>query len=43
MACDDEIISLQERIETAGDDVDLQEVYDTERTCSMSPGRLLVC
>ena len=31
MACDDEIISLQERIETVGDDADLQEVYDTER------------
>jgi hypothetical protein len=31
MACDDEIIPLQERIETAGEDADLQEVYDTER------------
>jgi mRNA-degrading endonuclease RelE of RelBE toxin-antitoxin system len=31
MACDDEIIPLQERIETVGDDGDLQEVYDTER------------
>jgi superfamily I DNA/RNA helicase len=30
MACDDEIIPLQERIETVGDDGDLQEVYDTE-------------
>jgi mRNA-degrading endonuclease RelE of RelBE toxin-antitoxin system len=29
MACDDEIIPLQERIETIGDDADLQEVYDT--------------
>jgi hypothetical protein len=29
MACDDEIIPLQERIETVGDDADLQEVYDT--------------
>jgi hypothetical protein len=27
MACDDEIIPLQERIETVGDDADLQEVY----------------
>jgi hypothetical protein len=26
MACDDEIIPLQERIETVGDDADLQEV-----------------
>jgi superfamily I DNA/RNA helicase len=31
MACDDEIIPLQERIEAVGDDADLQEVYDTER------------
>lgn len=31
MACDDEIIPLQERIKTVGDDADLQEVYDTER------------
>jgi superfamily I DNA/RNA helicase len=31
MACDDEIIPLQERIESVGDDADLQEVYDTER------------
>jgi superfamily I DNA/RNA helicase len=31
MACDDEVIPLQERIETVGDEGDLQEVYDTER------------
>jgi mRNA-degrading endonuclease RelE of RelBE toxin-antitoxin system len=31
MACDDEVIPLQERIETVGDDADLQEVYETER------------
>lgn len=31
MACEDEIIPLQERMETVGDDADLQEVYDTER------------
>ena len=31
MACDDEVIPLQERIETVGDDADLEEVYDTER------------
>ena len=31
MACDDEIIPLQERIETVADDADLEEVYDTER------------
>ena len=31
MACDDEVIPLQERIETVADDADLEEVYDTER------------
>ena len=31
MACDDEIIPRQERIETAADESDLEEVYDTER------------
>jgi ATP-dependent exoDNAse (exonuclease V) beta subunit len=31
MACDDEIIPSQERIENVADDVDLEEVYDSER------------
>lgn len=31
MACDDETIPLQERIEDVADEADLQEVYDTER------------
>jgi superfamily I DNA/RNA helicase len=31
MACDDEVIPSQERIEAVGDDADLQEIYDTER------------
>jgi superfamily I DNA/RNA helicase len=31
MACDDEVIPLQERIEAVGDSADLQEIYDTER------------
>ncbi len=31
MACDDEVLPLQERIEAVGDDSDLKEVYDTER------------
>ena len=31
MACDDEVIPLQGRIEEIGDDADLKEVYDTER------------
>ena len=33
MACDDEIIPLQARIETVADDTDLEEVYNTERHC----------
>ncbi len=31
MACDDEVIPLQERIETVADDADLEEIYNTER------------
>ncbi len=31
MACDDEVIPLQERMESVADDADLEEVYDTER------------
>lgn len=31
MACDDEVIPLQERIETVADNADLEEVYNTER------------
>lgn len=31
MACDDEVIPLQKRIETAADHADLEEVYNTER------------
>ncbi len=31
LACDDEVIPLQDRLENVGDDADLQEVYDTER------------
>jgi superfamily I DNA/RNA helicase len=31
MACDDEVIPLQERIETVTDSSDLKEVYNTER------------
>jgi len=47
MACDDEISPLQERIETVGDDADLQEVYDTERhllyvACTRARDHLLV-
>jgi hypothetical protein len=31
MACDDEVIPSQERIETVADEADLEEVYNTER------------
>ena len=31
MACDDEVIPLQDRIQTAADESELREVYDTER------------
>ena len=47
MACDDEVIPLQDRIETVGDDADLQEVYNTERhllyvACTRARDQLLV-
>lgn len=47
MACDDEVIPLQERIETVGDDADLHEVYETERhllyvACTRARDQLLV-
>jgi superfamily I DNA/RNA helicase len=31
MACDDEVVPLQSRIETVTDEADLKEVYETER------------
>jgi len=47
MACDDEIIPLQERIENVGDEADLEEVYDSERhllyvACTRARDHLLV-
>ena len=47
MACDDEIIPSQERIEAVGDDADLEEVYDAERqllyvACTRARDELLV-
>jgi mRNA-degrading endonuclease RelE of RelBE toxin-antitoxin system len=47
MACDDEVIPLQERIETVADDTDLEEVYNTERhllyvACTRARDYLLV-
>lgn len=47
MACDDEVIPLQSRIESVVDEGDLQEVYDTERhllyvACTRARDHLLV-
>lgn len=47
MACDDEVLPLQERIETVADESDLEEVYNTERhllyvACTRARDRLLI-
>ena len=47
MACDDEVIPSQERIEGVADNTDLEEVYETERyllyvACTRARDRLLV-
>ncbi|MGA8152402.1 MAG: UvrD-helicase domain-containing protein [Terriglobales bacterium] len=47
MACEDEVIPLQERIETVADDADLEDVYNTERqllyvACTRPRDHLLV-
>jgi superfamily I DNA/RNA helicase len=47
MACDDEVIPLQDRIETVADDADLEDVYNTERhllyvACTRARDHLLV-
>jgi mRNA-degrading endonuclease RelE of RelBE toxin-antitoxin system len=47
MACDDEVIPSQSRIEAVGDDSDLKEVYETERhllyvACTRARDHLLV-
>ncbi len=47
MACDDEIVPLQERIESASDESELEEVYQTERhllyvACTRARDYLLV-
>lgn len=47
MACDDEVIPLQERIESVVDSSDLEEVYETERhllyvACTRARDQLLV-
>jgi mRNA-degrading endonuclease RelE of RelBE toxin-antitoxin system len=48
MACDDEVIPLQERVEAVTDDADIEEVYNTERNllyvaCTRARDRLFVC
>jgi superfamily I DNA/RNA helicase len=47
MACDDEVVPLQSRIQNIADAVDLQEVYNTERhllyvACTRARDRLLI-
>lgn len=47
MACDDEVIPLQERIQSVADESDLEEVYQTERhllyvACTRARDQLLV-
>ena len=47
MACDDEVLPLQERIEAVTDESDLEEVYNTERhllyvACTRARDRLLI-
>lgn len=47
MACDDEVLPLQERIDAVADEADLKEVYDTERhllyvACTRARDRLLI-
>ena len=47
MACDDEVLPLQERIESVTDESDLEEVYNTERhllyvACTRARDRLLI-
>jgi superfamily I DNA/RNA helicase len=47
MACDDEILPSQERIEAVSDNADLEEVYNTERhllyvACTRARDHLLV-
>lgn len=47
MACDDEVIPSQQRIERVTDDSDLEEVYNTERhllyvACTRARDHLLI-
>jgi ATP-dependent exoDNAse (exonuclease V) beta subunit len=47
MACDDDVIPLQERVEAVADEADLEDVYNTERhllyvACTRARDHLLV-
>jgi len=47
MACDDEVLPLQSRIEAVADEVELDDVYETERqlfyvACTRARDRLWV-
>ena len=47
MCCDDEVLPLQERIETVSNESDLKEVYNTERhllyvACTRARDQLLI-
>ncbi len=47
MACDDEVIPLQERLESAAEESELEEIYQTERhllyvACTRARDRLLI-
>ena len=47
IACDDDVVPLQERIEAVADDADLEDVYNTERhllyvACTRARDYLLV-
>jgi hypothetical protein len=39
MACDEDVLPLQSRIESVADEVELDDIYDTERQHSTSPAR----
>lgn len=47
MACDDDVLPMQERIETVADETELDEVYETERhlfyvACTRAREKLIV-
>ena len=47
MACDDDVVPLQERIGSVGDEADLKDIYETERhllyvACTRARDHLLV-